>query len=78
MAEPNPMTGAVLTGVIDEIETGLRDHETVLTALEDSLDKHALRAAASVDPTRLLAMRDKIKGHTDRLSALLLKFPIIP
>lgn len=64
-----------IQGILDEIEKNLTEHEDAIKVISAFMEHHAL-GAASTDPTRLAAIRDKIQSHTVVLSQLLLKFPI--
>lgn len=71
MADPS-------TPALDEIERSLDDHEAVIASIEAYSEKRAAMGVAPLDPTRLLAIRDRVRRHTTRLNALLLKFPSMP
>lgn len=66
-----------VTKILSDIESGLKDNEEAISSVENFMATHAGESSKAVDPTQLLVIRDKIKKHTDRLSDLLLKFPIV-
>jgi hypothetical protein len=67
-----------ITDIIRDIEKSLSDHDAALSTVEGLISRQAERAIVDVNPTQLLAVRDRIRGHTERLSNLMSKLSPAP
>jgi hypothetical protein len=62
---------------VDNLNELLDEHTKAIETIEGFMAEFVKRAERAVDPTRLQAVLDKVKGHNDRLAALLAKFPLV-
>ena len=66
-----------MSTLIEQIEQGLAEHEQAIATIEGFMEKHATEAANAIDPLRLQAVLAKVKEHTNRLAAVMAKFPVV-
>jgi len=61
-----------MTDIVGELDAVVAAHEKMLTTLEGAV------ADAKLTDPRLQAIVDRIKGHTERLTNLVMQLPIRP